>query len=255
MEATLSPSLAPRTAGNENTRLLKLVALVFMITDHVGVVFFPGQLIFRLFGRIAFPLYAWCLVVGVEYTKNIYRYALRLLIGLVISQPCFVLALGENWDTLNIFASLLLGLFAIYGIRENRYGSAWIFPIIAIFLTLLIRIDYDWRGVALMIVLYAARKNRGALAAAFVSFCLFWGTNTVSVASLLHIPSSISFLPAAYTLLNAVSRIQFYAVLALPFLLIPMNKCRVRLPRFVAYALYPAHLLIIWVVQTYLMGA
>lgn len=252
---TAAPSSVPRTAGNENTKLLKLIALVFMIADHVGVAFFPQYLWLRLIGRVAFPLYAWCLVVGVEYTKNIYKYALRLLIGFVISQPCFVLALNESWDALNIFATLLLGLFAIYGIRINEKGSAWIFPILAIFLVLLIRVDYGWQGVMLILVLYATRKSRGALAAAFIVFCLFWGENTISVAQLLHIPTEISFLPQARTLLRAISRVQFFAVLALPLMLIPMPKWKVRLPQFVSYALYPAHLLIIWAIRHFLMGA
>ena len=254
MTAAVSPAVH-KTAGNENTKLLKIIAYIFMFADHVGVALLPQYTVLRLIGRLSFPLFAWCLVVGSEYTHNIWKYALRLLIGMVVSQPCYVLALNEPWDSLNIFATLLLGLLAIAGIRMNKKGSAWLFPLLAILFTLVVHVDYGWQGVALILLLYAARKNRGALAAAFVAFCLHWGANTFSVAKMLGIPSAISFLPQARTLLNAVSKVQFYAVLALPLILIPMDKWQVRIPRWIEYAIYPAHLLIIWVIRCFLTGA
>lgn len=252
--AALSP--VPRTAGNENTKLLKLTAHVFMIMDHVGAALLPQYLLLRLFGRIAFPLFAWCLVVGSEYTHDIRKYALRLLIGLIVSQPCFVLGLGEAWTDLNVYATLLLGLFAIAGIKWNtKWGSAWLFPALAFLFTLVVHVDYGWQGIAVILVLYAARKSRGALAAAFIAFCLFWGENTFSVAGILHIPAQISFLPQARSLLRTISRVQFYGILALPLMLIPMTKWKVRFPRPVAYAVYPVHLLIIWAIRHFLIGA
>ena len=66
-------------AGNTDTGFLKILALLFMITDHVGAIFFPKITELRIIGRIAFPLYAWCLVVGSVKTKNPVKYALRLL--------------------------------------------------------------------------------------------------------------------------------------------------------------------------------
>ncbi|HPF88841.1 MAG TPA: TraX family protein, partial [Candidatus Limiplasma sp.] len=76
-QATLS---SPRTAlaGNTDTSLLKIIALVCMIFDHVGVAYFPGVIELRIIGRMAMPLYAWCLVVGSEYTHDPLKYALRL---------------------------------------------------------------------------------------------------------------------------------------------------------------------------------
>jgi len=83
----------PRTAGNENTNLLKWIALFFMILDHTGAIFFSRIPFFRLVGRIAFPLYAWCMAVGSEYTRDKGKYALRLLLGGLVSQ---VLGLGNQ---------------------------------------------------------------------------------------------------------------------------------------------------------------
>ena len=76
MQTLIAPR-RPVAAGNHDTDLLKVVACVCMIIDHVGAAFFSAPLVseFRVIGRIAFPLYAWCLIIGVERTRSIDRYA------------------------------------------------------------------------------------------------------------------------------------------------------------------------------------
>ena len=56
---------------DKKTGTIKLIAIICMIVDHIGVAFFPQHTEFRMIGRIAFPLYAWCLVVGSEHTRSI----------------------------------------------------------------------------------------------------------------------------------------------------------------------------------------
>ena len=60
--------------------LLKLIAAVTMFIDHMGLILFPGQMIFRVIGRIAFPLYAYCIAEGFRYTRNRWHYFLRIFI-------------------------------------------------------------------------------------------------------------------------------------------------------------------------------
>ena len=72
--------------GNLDTGLLKIIALVCMIIDHAGVRLLGNATEWRLIGRIAFPLYLWCMVVGACYTHSPARYALRLLaVGLIVA--------------------------------------------------------------------------------------------------------------------------------------------------------------------------
>ena len=66
-------------AGNTATGALKLIALCFMMIDHMGKMLFPQVPEMRILGRIAFPLYAWCMVVGFHYTRNPWRYSARVL--------------------------------------------------------------------------------------------------------------------------------------------------------------------------------
>lgn len=62
---------------NLDTGLLKLIAVLSMAVDHVGSVFFPKYPVFRWIGRLTFPIFAYCLTVGLLYTHDIKKYLVR----------------------------------------------------------------------------------------------------------------------------------------------------------------------------------
>lgn len=241
---------ALRTGGNENTGLIKIFAIAFMIVDHLGVVFFPGCREMRLIGRIALPLFAWCMCVGAEYTRNIWLYALRLLAVGLIAQPCFMLGLNHQWYELNVYATLLCGLLGIAAIRENRFGSRYWGPVLAMLIPCVVKMDYSWQGVLFILLLYGCRKQRASIAALMAAFCLYWGYGTFTMSSVFGIPvlQQVSFLPNANGLFKDISRVQFWAILAVPLMILPM-KSRLRLPKWMGYAAYPVHLLAIGVIR------
>lgn len=242
-----------KTAGNENTGLLKIIAIICMMIDHAGSIFFPSMPELRIIGRIAFPLYAWCVVVGVCYTRNVGKYALRLLITGIISQPFFMWALSHNWQHLNVFATLLLGVLALWGVKERKWGSEIWAPVAAILIACAVKMDYGWKGIALILLLYLARNSKSGLAAMIIAFCLYWGQGSIGVSRFLgmRIPSSFPMFPQGTTLFSALTRVQFWGILSLPLILIPM-KMQVHLPKWIAYAVYPAHLLLYYWIK--LMG-
>ena len=110
-------------AGNHATGLLKLIALFFMFIDHSGKVLFHNNPDMRLLGRIAFPIYVWCMIVGFHYTRSVPKYLLRVLIVGLASQPLYNLALHHTWKEPNVFLCLFLGLCALWGIREKKFLS------------------------------------------------------------------------------------------------------------------------------------
>ncbi len=232
-----------RLAGNTNTGFLKTVAIFFMIIDHTAVVFFPRVLELRLLGRIAFPLFAWCGVVGSVYTRNHIRYMLRLFVFMAVSQPFYALALSHNWYEMNIFATLLTGQLALFGIRKKWHGSQYWAPVLCILLGCLFKMDYGWKGVLVIILLYMAKETRSGLAAAMIAYCLFWGENT----SLMNTICGVSLLPLktmlpyGSSLYTTALRLENFAVLSLPFMLLPIGW-KSKLPRWISYSAYPAHL-------------
>ena len=56
---------------------LKLLALLFMLIDHIGAYFPAAPEWFRWLGRIAFPLFRFCLVWSYHYTHKIGRASCR----------------------------------------------------------------------------------------------------------------------------------------------------------------------------------
>ena len=246
-------------AGNTATGALKIIALCFMFMDHAGKMLFPNVPELRVLGRIAFPLYAWCLVVGFHYTRNVWKYGLRLLLVGAVSQPLYMQALRHTWTEPNIFLTLLMGLLALICVSEKAWeqnsltlrivGRALAAVGLAAVLvwTVLLRCDYSWKGVLLVVLLYAVRNSRAGLAAVMVAFCMFWGTGSIAVSGIAGIP--VTGLPTPFGELAAPwLRLQAMAVLALPLMLCRWKK-DVRLPALVGYGAYPAHLALLWVLE------
>lgn len=233
--------------GNLDTRLLKIIAGVFMIIDHAGVRLFHNMTEMRLIGRLAFPIYIWCLVVGACYTRNEKKYALRLLLAGLISQPCYMLGLNHDWTTLNIFCTLLTGYLGILAIRKKWHGSQFWGPALALLFACFVQMDYGWKGVLLIMLMYLARRNRGAIAAVMVAFCLFWGANSYSVSSLFGISLTGGFF--RLDMVKAFMKLQSMALLAMPLILWPRKKRLSFPPRWVGYAIYPGHLIALWMIQ------
>ncbi|MDD3213663.1 MAG: TraX family protein [Eubacteriales bacterium] len=238
---------ATRLAGNTDTNMLKLIALIFMIVDHLGVAVFSGVTEMRILGRIAMPVYVWCLVVGSEYTHDIWRYAFRLLIIAVISQPINMVALDNPWSKLNILFLLCLGVIAIAGIQKKRYLSQIWVPLLCYAFLGYVNVDYGWRGLTFILLMYAARRSRGGLAAVFLAYSMYWGTSSSAVNAFAGIPFTFLSWTSIGSVLQPFFRIQAMMWLALPMILIPTHT-GVKLPKWLSYGFYPLHLLAIIII-------
>ena len=233
--------------GNRNTGLLKLLALAFMLCDHVGVLFFPQVRELRVIGRMALPLYAWCMVVGCVKTRNPYRYALRILILAVVCQPLYMMTLRHGWDYLNIMFLLFFGVISITAIRYTRYGSAIWVPLLCLCFLCVYRVDYGWAGYLFMLVLYFARGTRLGLAAAYMAYALFWGTRSTPVAKLFGCTIPLVGLDQQ-TPVASLFRLQGMIWLSLP-LILWQSKGQLRMPRWLGYLLYPLHLVLLMLIR------
>lgn len=141
-----------------------------MLVDHIGVVFFPDAIAFRIVGRISFPLFIWLLVQGEAHTKDVGRYGLRLAVLGVISQPIYQLTFGTARP--NILFELLLGLICL---RLARVFPRFQFPIwiAGAGLSELLIMGYGSYGIGLVAL---ARYYRPTVlwGVAWVGFHLLW---------------------------------------------------------------------------------
>lgn len=109
--------------------ILKIIALIFMTIDHVGV-FLPSsplQFTFRVLGKIALPIFIYTTLEGCKKTKDIKKYMLRLgvmsilmYIAIVIAQLVLYFNNGYLLVFQNIFFTLLNLVFIYYLFFVNK---------------------------------------------------------------------------------------------------------------------------------------
>ncbi|MNJ59221.1 TraX protein [compost metagenome] len=121
-----------------------------MLIDHVGLLFFPDNMLWRVIGRIAFPIYAYALVQGFTHTSNYGKYVIRLFVIAVLSQVPYQLAFHTN--DFNVVATLFMAVLVLKVLQEVKSGiwSVLIISGMCVFLEIL---PFDYGAYGLLLVL------------------------------------------------------------------------------------------------------
>jgi len=171
---------------------LKIIAMLTMLIDHIGSIFFPRYIALRIIGRLSFMLYCFLLVQGYTYTRNLKKYLLRILIFAFISEIPFNLAFYNSIFYIysqNIFFTLFLGLICIY-LCEHFYSSRFkcaLSIIICCIIAEIIKCDYGAIGILMIIGFYLFKNNFNKLFLWELIFTLFLPLETASLISFIFI--------------------------------------------------------------------
>lgn len=220
-----------KSRGFLNGNHLKLIAAFTMLLDHAGILLFPRIALFRILGRLAYPIYAYMIAEGCRYTKNKLRYFL-MVFGLgTACQIVYYFAMGDTY--LSILITFSMSILLIYLLQASYRAQTW-------------------QRQALWSVLFCA----GFLAVYGLDQILtidygFWGVMTPVMVSFGYIRkfprwASVLLLGGGLVLLGAAyGGMQWYALLALPLLLLYSGQRGKANLKYFFYIFYPVHLVVL----------
>lgn len=204
--------------------MMQWIAMITMLIDHMGAIFYPQVHELRIIGRIAFPIYAFAVYIGYKHTRNVQKYIWRLFWIAVISQVPFMAAF--NHVSLNVVWTLWSSLLVLFVL--DRLPNRWLgIPLVigAGIIMELSTMDYGMYGLLLVLL-----------------FRYFTGPVLV----LGHV------LITAVYIMGYSSPIQMYSVAATIGIAVAMHygaHFRMRGPRWVWRYFYPAHLAVIALIR------
>lgn len=220
-----------------NSFVLKIIACICMLCDHVGDAIFGRLTFLNYIGRFSFIIFAFQIVQGYVHTRNIKKYITRLSFFALISQLPYMLFYYNVFNTfaINVIFTLLFGLFTIliYD-KYNKFvgiSSCFLFGVIAE----VCKFDYGFFGVFIIFIFYALRNKK-----VIMSFIFILSTIFKYFLSILKygIPSSYIFLGNPYSLC-----MYFTCLSIIPILL--YNGKKGKDAKYLFYIFYPVHLLIL----------
>lgn len=229
-----------------NTDSLKFLAAVFMVVDHIGLMFFPHELLFRIIGRLSMPLFAFALAEGCRYTRNKAKHFF-LLFGLaVICQVVYYF-----FDNGNLYMCILvtfsLAVLTIYALQYCKRCflcegvKAWerILSVVILVATVafvylfncIFTVDYGFWGCMLPVFASLLDFNRMPAPKALQKL------DTIPYRALCMIPCllaiALSYLPHTFP---------FYALCAIPLLFLYNGEKGKLKTKYFFYLFYPLHL-------------
>lgn len=211
--------------------ILKVLAVISMTIDHAGVILFSEYMFLRLVGRLAFPIFCYLLILGVESTRNVRNYFARLFFFALVSQVPYYFAFGFTpFDQLNIFFTLSSGVLLVFFYKKNRLLV--LFPVLA---AVFLNFEGNIYGIALIGCMSVLKKD-----------------TRLGIFAFLALNVSLYF----------IQNIQIFSLFALPIILlhknglfkmerkINENSVLYSFRKYFFYVYYPLHLTVFYVVKS-----
>ena len=229
--------------------MLKFIAAFTMVIDHLGFFIFKDVLIFRIIGRITFPIFSYLIAEGCRYTKNKIVY-ISMVGGLAfVCQLAYAIFSGSyNMCVLVTFFLSIMMVYALENFKVSIFSKySWLYRILSgILFVLTVALTYLLNE--FFVIEYGFF---GCLLPVFVSLC-----HTPKVKNpprafkyIDTIPSQVVMVAIALIFVTITGRlgwdIQIYCFLSLPFLFLYSGKRGRLRTKYFFYIFYPAHLVVL----------
>ena len=228
--------------GIFSTTTLKLIACFLMVIDHVGMYLFPGYKIFRIVGRLSYPIFAFFIAEGCKYTKNKVKH-LMLIMLLGIGMLLFNYYIFNNW-TGCIFLTFTFSIIYIYIFDLIKDIGLTKVLKITIYLCILmpgyiifkiINIDYGFIGMLIPVGIY------------IINYLSFAKKQILNLNTELLMKLGVLIIGLILiSLNNPLGYIQFFSLLAIIPLLFYNGKPGIKHLKYFFYFFYPVHIVIIY---------
>ncbi|MBR2894737.1 MAG: hypothetical protein IKC03_03630 [Oscillospiraceae bacterium] len=149
---------------------LHMIAMVIMLIDHLKRVF-PDITLLSCIGRIAFPIFAFLIVEGYHHTRDVKKYAQRLLIFAILSEiPSDLMSIASPFYSRhqNVLWTFLIGLALIHLNEKAKNTGKIVLRVLAAagtiavgyYVGMLTRVDYSQAGVLTVLTFYFFRGRK-----------------------------------------------------------------------------------------------
>ena len=148
---------------------LHIMAMIFMLCDHLWGTIVPGNDWLTCIGRIAFPIFAFTTVEGYFKTSNLKKYVLRLLVFALLSEIPFNLALGSRVFYpihQNVLWSFLISIGLIHWNEKVNGDRLWkrvavgcTTVLIGFIVGIITMVDYYHAGILTVLAFYFFRQR------------------------------------------------------------------------------------------------
>ena len=110
--------------GFLSNNMLKMIAAICMVCDHVGMLLFPDIPLFRLIGRLAFPIFGYLIAEGAKHTKNKLRYLLTMAgFATVIQVGYYLFVHSTEMSVMVTFTLSLTIIFSLDLFKETVFSK------------------------------------------------------------------------------------------------------------------------------------
>ena len=248
---------------------LKILAAIFMVVDHIGVLIFPNVLWLRVVGRLSFPIFAFMISEGARYTRNKFKYFISMFSLATLCQLVYYFFDGGSLY-MCILVTFSLSILLIYLLNfakrvigdEDKSMLLKVLSVVAFFAACILVYFINTKYFVNLTGITIDYGFAGIMAPVFASLFDFRGINvTDKIKRLDCIPVRVFCFAIGLLLLvyevsmsaaPGVSAVQIFSLLSLPLLLLYSEK-RGRLKlKYFFYLFYPLHLVILYAVY-YLM--
>ena len=221
--------------------VLKIIACVCILCDHLSDTFFGKLTFLNYIGRFAFPIFSFQIVQGYIHTHDIKKYITRLGLFALISQIPYMLFYYLVFDTfaINVIFTLLFGLLTIliYD-KYNKFvgvSSCFFLGVIAE----VCKFDYGFFGVFIIFMFYLLKDKKIYMSIVFI----------LSVISKYYLSIIKYGLPFSYIFSgNHYSMCMYFTFLAIIPLLLYNGK-KGKDAKYLFYIFYPVHLLVLSIIS------